>query len=241
MDFAPYESSRLTHVLSDGLGGNAKQLCLACLRQGSYVGNVATMNLAKLLSRVQSYPVLNDENVQGLIRRLRLKIRSLYDEIGRVGGITDAAGADRARQALLRVQELEGRVIGHDLQKIKLIGDKDRVYEKLVEFRARYNDLVDSKAQLQSNLIESESEKLSFSKALLDLQMENTQLHDDMEKEKFELVSKLMNAENDILQLEMKQQQRNSAVAELGMYVCNIIVTFRMRVIYRVKATNFHP
>ena len=98
---------------------------------------------------------------------------------------------------------------------IKAREDKERIYEKLMEFKDKYNNLVKSKAELQANLIKGEEERLRISKALLDLQIENNQLVERSESEKYELVTKLLNAENDILELEMKEQNKDKKSSDL--------------------------
>ena len=47
--------------------------------------------------------------------------------------------------------------------------------------KQKFNDLVKSKAELQEELITSEEEKLKVSKALIELQIENTELNEQMQ------------------------------------------------------------
>ena len=83
------------------------------------------------------------------------------------------------------------------------------------EFRKKYNELVNSKASLQEQLLKSEEEKLRISKALVDLQIENNDLVERSEADKYELVTKLLNAENDILEMEMKEQKKVRSTEDL--------------------------
>ena len=46
------------------------------------------------------------------------------------------------------------------------------------DMKSRFNDLVKSKAELQEELIRAEEEKLKVSKALIELQIVNTQLNE---------------------------------------------------------------
>jgi len=59
---------------------------------------------------------------------------------------------------------------------MKYAEDKQKLALKLSETRERYNLLVKEKCDLQGELIQSEEEKLEISKALIDLQIENTRL-----------------------------------------------------------------
>lgn len=57
--------------------------------------------------------------------------------------------------------------------------------------------------------MEWKEEKLSVSKALVELKIENKMLQDRLEGEKYELASKLLVAENDLLEIEMQGQVEN--------------------------------
>ena len=48
------------------------------------------------------------------------------------------------------------------------------------DMKNRFNDIVKDKASLQKELIQSEEEKLKVSKALIDLQIENTKLNEKL-------------------------------------------------------------
>ena len=98
---------------------------------------------------------------------------------------------------------------------LKLREDNRAVFNKLQEFRKKYNELVQNKAQLQEILIGAEQEKLKISKALVDLQIENNELVERSENDKYELVTKLLNAENEIMESERKEQKKISNVEDL--------------------------
>ncbi len=53
----------------------------------------------------------------------------------------------------IKLSELEGRAIRDNLEKIRLREDKDRMYDRLVELRGKFNDLVTSKSALQEQLL----------------------------------------------------------------------------------------
>jgi hypothetical protein len=61
---------------------------------------------------------------------------------------------------------------------------------------------------IHQSLLEAEEEKLRLSKLLLELRIEGSQQAERAENEKYELVTKLMNAEDEILQLEMREGNR---------------------------------
>lgn len=75
--------------------------------------------------------------------------------------------------------------------------------------------MVKSKADLQGELINSEEEKLKVSKALVELQIENTKLQEIIQNDKFENNSKLLHAENDVLESNIKEERAAQAIQDL--------------------------
>jgi coiled-coil domain-containing protein 78 len=217
-DFINFEQSKLTHLLRDSLCANSGTMVVACARQGQTKESIETMDLCELLQRSETFPVCNKDFEQGLIRRMRIRAQSLRDQIvdimeGKgIGGKDAQKNEDALRGKLESVQE---GAVRDKLEIIKLREDNKTVYAKLQEFRKRYNELVNSKAGLQEQLLKSEEEKLRVSKALVDLQIENNDLVERSEADKYELVTKLLNAENDILEMEMKEQKKVQSTDDL--------------------------
>lgn len=74
---------------------------------------------------------------------------------------------------------------------------------------------VKGKSELQAELIKSEEEKLEVSKALVELQIENTKIMEMLQNEKYDANNKLINAEGDILSMNLKEEQALKQIAEL--------------------------
>jgi len=64
-------------------------------------------------------------------------------------------------------------------------------------------------------LIQSEEEKLKVSKALIELQIENTRLQEMMQNGQFDVSTKLLHAENDMLESNLKEERAAKAIQEL--------------------------
>jgi hypothetical protein len=208
-DFAQHSSSKLTSLLVDALGGNCLSVVIADMHYHQHDANVATLErLVAPLRRVSTYPVRNDQSLQGLVRRYRMSMRALQEQREAVREMKAAAADDEVQDFLAKIQELEGRVIKDNLEKLQLKEDREGIYAKLLQFRSKYNELVSSKAEVHKSLLEAEEEKLRLSKLLLELRIEGSQQAEKAENEKYELVTKLMNAEDEILQLEMREQNR---------------------------------
>lgn len=219
-DYALFSESKLTQLLEDSLAGNCITLVLALAKQGEGEATAATLQLAEMLREGSTYPAINDERVQGLLRRYRLQINRLRDEIsiraGRGGGTISRNGSvEDAQELTVKLHELEGRVVRDNLEKLRMKEEKEKIYGKLVEFREKYNKLVEQKSSIQAASIKGEEEKLKISKALLDLRIENNKLVERAEAEKYELVTKLLNAENEVLQYEMRQESHEKTMTTL--------------------------
>ena len=216
-DFANYDSSKLMQLLRDGLGGNAHTVAFPCVVKGSSNESMETLNISEWMQKISSYPVQQVQTVQGLLRRMRVNMRTRDDRIRDL-----VEGGGQSKQDEERIAGLEGSLEGmqeqtvRDKMSILKLREREReVMNKLTEFRKKYNDLVSNKAKLQEVLIAAEQEKLKISKALVDLQIENNELVERSENDKYELVTKLLNAENEIMESERKEQKKMSNVEDL--------------------------
>lgn len=85
--------------------------------------------------------------------------------------------------------------------------EKTRLASKITELREKYNQLLKDKSDLQGELIKSEEEKLEISKSLVEMQIENTRLMEIIQNEKYESNNKLLNAESDVLALNIREEK----------------------------------
>jgi len=91
-------------------------------------------------------------------------------------------------------------LIDQNITTMKGSEERDRLIQRLADMKAKFNDLVKTKADLQQDLINSEEEKLKVSKALIELQIENTRINETLHNQTFDVNTKLMHAENDLLE-----------------------------------------
>ena len=214
---SPLRESALTHLMTEALGGNSLTVCIAHVQNGGKrADGLATMRLCQDLQHLHNFPLVNDDRSLGLLQRYRQELGQLREALAAEQGDGEGkGGAGGGRHAglseddlLVKIGNLEGDVVRHNLGTLKLRDDNKRTLEKLMEFRQKYNDLVMSKARMQETMIQSEEDRLRVSKALMDLQIENSRLVSQAEADKYELVTKLLNAENDILEVESKEQAK---------------------------------
>lgn len=67
-----YESSKLTHLLKDYLGGNAFSAAVLYLANGDPSGSIKTLSFIKVLSQIPQYPIFNNGESVGLLHHIRM-------------------------------------------------------------------------------------------------------------------------------------------------------------------------
>eukprot|EP00741_Cyanophora_paradoxa_P002100 tig00000551_g2036.t1 len=219
VEYVSYRDSKVTAMLQEQIGGNAVTLLIAALKPGSYEASSVTMQVAAAAGRVQNYPVINDDRVHGLLTKRRLDIMQARMELEAVK--LEAAGGrglpeeQEMRAARMKAHEAEGELLAARHDVVRLQEDKERLNGKLGELRSKLEQLVTEKAAVQGELIASEEERLTVSRALVDLQIENNTLAEKAEAEKYEVVNKLLSTENELLEAEMRLQERDKKIEEL--------------------------
>ena len=98
---------------------------------------------------------------------------------------------------------------------MKFTDEKTKLINRMQEMKNKFNEIVKSKADLQAELISSEEEKLKVSKALIELQIENTKLQEMISNNAFDVNTKLLHAENDVLEMNLKEERAAKAIQEL--------------------------
>ena len=98
---------------------------------------------------------------------------------------------------------------------MRFTDDKQKLIMRMQEMKGKFNELIQTKADLQAEVIQSEEEKLKVSKALIELQIENTRLQELMQNGHFDVSTKLLHAENDMLESNLKEERAAKAIQEL--------------------------
>ena len=80
-----YDGSILTKLMKEYIGSNALCLGLFTLQNNNFTISAITFKLMKLCSRIQNYPILNDVNALGLLKKFRTDI-SYYSKFKGSGG-----------------------------------------------------------------------------------------------------------------------------------------------------------
>ncbi|KRX05294.1 P-loop containing nucleoside triphosphate hydrolase [Pseudocohnilembus persalinus] len=223
-DYVLYETSVLTHLLKDALGGNSLTLGIFNIQNGDTRSSSLTLNFLKYARNIFNWPVVNDAKEIGLLKKYRAEVNSVKNN--KLGN--SMIGVDQSlmqNQLQLgkgqmyndrgEVVELEKKLIENHLDKMRQADDKQRLANKLAELREKFNQIVREKGDLQGELIKVEEEKLEVSKALVELQIENTRLMEILQNDKYDNNNKLLNAENDLLAVNIREEKALKQIQEL--------------------------
>ena len=216
-DHVSYEGSALTFLLRDTFGGNSLTMGIFNLQYGDALGSTITLRALNRCQGVMNYPVINDNRTIGLLRKYRAELSSAAAVQGSGNGSGGGlkANAETIDSYNLRIAELEKKLIEENLERMRFTDDKGKLVSRMQEMKGKFNDLVQSKADLQAELIQSEEEKLKVSKALIELQIENTRMQEMISNGQFDISAKLLHAENDMLELNLKEERAAKAIQEL--------------------------
>ncbi|CAD8184449.1 unnamed protein product [Paramecium octaurelia] len=204
-DHAAYDTSALTSIVKELVGSNSLSIGIFCVQHGDPKGTSLTLNIYKYCKNIKNFPIVNDSKVLGLLHKFRLECQAA--RLSGRGGYGDTGNN--------KMLELEKKLIEDNLDKMRNADEKQRMAQKLSTMREKYNEIVRQKAELQQELIRSEEEKLEVSKALVELQIENTRLMEIIQNEKYDMNNKLLNAESDLLSLNIREEKALKSIQEL--------------------------
>lgn len=200
---APFRSSKLTHYLSESLGGNAIVVGLGMLAHNEPLNSRSTLAIMGALSKAVHYPISSKEFtevLQGLLCKYRSLILQLEDEID--NGAPIGASASPAVITEKLVNNLQAELSKATLDKNTALQDTARLYEMMELLKAKYKTLLEQKNQQAMDLIRSEEEKMTISRALVELKLQHSQMQEQFEKEKYELTTSAMHNKNDLYDLD---------------------------------------
>eukprot|EP00826_Nyctotherus_ovalis_P036793 TRINITY_DN3294_c0_g1_i1.p1 TRINITY_DN3294_c0_g1~~TRINITY_DN3294_c0_g1_i1.p1 ORF type:complete len:251 (-),score=38.82 TRINITY_DN3294_c0_g1_i1:1-753(-) len=124
MRFVPYRNSKLTRILKDSLGGNAKTLVVATIEKSidRYNDKLQTLRLADRLKKIINRPVMNKIAIgsETLILNLEYEIQKIKMELGDISidPLTFEESKEKpeakpvnAENAKKRIEKLEEQII----------------------------------------------------------------------------------------------------------------------------------
>lgn len=199
-NFAPFRSSKLTHSLSELLGGNSIVVGLGIICSGESQVSRRTLDVIKYLSSTSHFPVSGREItdiLQGLLSKYRALILQLQDEL-----LNGPVGEEDSQVSEKRVYELQREMAKLMLDKSVAEEDRNKVFEMMELLKAKYQATLNEKISINQELIKSEEEKMSMARILIELKLEHSQLLESTEKEKYDLSREILECKAKIAELE---------------------------------------
>jgi len=72
-----YDKSVLTKLMKENVGANALNLAIFTLQQNNYAISQLVFKMMKVCSQIQCFPIINDTNSNGLLKKFRVEISYL--------------------------------------------------------------------------------------------------------------------------------------------------------------------
>jgi hypothetical protein len=170
----PYRDSKITRLLKDSLGGNAKTVMLACVSPAtsSYAETLNTLKYAQRASLIKNKPVVNCNEVRSNeIEVMKTEIAALKEELHRTRTIapSSAPSSETFVVSLEDKMELKKKIISleEELAKCRadLATDEDMFADKVQQIES-YQEQVDQLTNLNSKLTQALSQAQTKEKDL---------------------------------------------------------------------------
>lgn len=208
---APFRNSKLTHYLSELLGGNSLVLGLAIVQDNEVVESRYTLELTDALSHCYHYPIAGheiSEIVEGLLDKYRGMILQLQDEVESARATSSLSTSGHSydtghdleqHQATIHALELKVSLVQQELagcisERNVSRQDAARLFEVMELLKSKYNTLLESKMQQTEQLIQSEEERLLLAKAVVSGKLELSEAQEAIEKDRFLLSTAALSA-----------------------------------------------
>lgn len=173
----PYRDSKLTRLLQDSLGGNARTFMIANIGPADYNFDetMSTLRYAHRAKSIQNIPKINEDPKDAMLREYQEEIAKLKEALAMAGGagggaIANFTGSGPMGQKIIKVQ---------DEEKIK------EMEEKL----AREKEEIRIKAEMERKKIEQEKTMAEDEKLLL---LEKLNKKEDEERKQKEQREKML-------------------------------------------------
>nr|XP_006006714.1 PREDICTED: kinesin-like protein KIF3C [Latimeria chalumnae] len=153
----PYRDSKLTRLLQDSLGGNAKTIMIATLGPASYnyEESLTTLRYANRAKNIKNKPKINEDPKDALLREFQEEIARLKAQLEKRGMLSKKRRRNSRRRKALDGEEItdgEGEEENYDNIEKDMVNYIREQKEKLEEEKAAIQD--------DHNLVAEEKQKL---------------------------------------------------------------------------------
>lgn len=199
--------SSLTWLLREVFtGGSVEAHVLFCLGQGKPPVSIALMELMEDFGKVQTNPVTQDHRVAGWARAMRAERISLKQAADRGG-----SAVDKDTRSL--ILELEKRLATAERAKEEAQRVADARSERAHTFQDKYVNALENQESMNERLIETEEEHLKAMQALVEAQMEASEIKDECSEMQYTDNVLLMMLEQEVAELKESSNRQMGALS----------------------------
>ena len=211
----PYRDSKLTRILQDSLGGNAKTYMIACISPAE-INFEETLNTLKYASRarnIKNKPVINRDPQSAIISQLKQEVQLLKQEIKTYQKVLSSSGNEDFKMnfELLKRDYSEEDTDEAKINKLKV----QQLEKKLAQFTNESEVSKNILNDTQLELLQLTKERDLFKKKLEkygDILKENHIFVDDEDESSIKLIDEY----NDIIEkLKRNNQSKDVLISEL--------------------------
>ncbi|ORZ31702.1 P-loop containing nucleoside triphosphate hydrolase protein [Catenaria anguillulae PL171] len=152
----PYRDSKLTRLLQDSLGGNAKTMMIATLSPASYNYDetISTLRYAARAKNIKNKPKVNEDPKDAMLRMFQEEIQRLKAQLENEGGGAIAAGPrKKGGLSLEEMKLMEQRI---EEEKRAILESKDMIESEkqaLLKALASRQDEIDAERRMREDLV----------------------------------------------------------------------------------------
>lgn len=148
-----YENSILTKLMKERIGANSLCVAIFVLRNNDFQVSKITFNMMKFCSRIQNFPLLNDFNAIGLLKKYRTDI-SYYSKFKASNNLEIRPPIIAPTQAEMPIPNSNGNISNNDINDKARISflekENARLTQNVSELEEERNNLLRTIAQLRS-------------------------------------------------------------------------------------------
>ncbi|CAH1786333.1 unnamed protein product [Owenia fusiformis] len=135
----PYRDSKITRLLKDSLGGNAKTLMICCISPASsnFDETLNSLKYANRARNIRNKPIVNHDSASTKLAEMQSEIMALRDELQKQRMSLYTAATETTSLEDSQVRELEDRIIKLQTECSHYRMVAEEAYNQLVDIRNR--------------------------------------------------------------------------------------------------------
>lgn len=213
---APFRASKLTHYLSEYLGGNAIVMAMGILAQGEPHNSKRTLELLSTLNACISYPIGGREysdTLRGLLSKYRAMLLNYQDEV--LSSSDFQIQQDHAeRDFEIKIAKLQQELSQAIVEKSTAIDDRARLLEMIELLKAKYQTILNEKLTQSEELAQLQEDNILLAKQIMEDNIKLNEAAKELEDEK--TAKEMIIAQMETLKAQFQQQlkEKNEEIDE---------------------------